>query len=200
MDRTAPSPFESITRVAMGLIAPRLRASMEVDDWLGSKHSACWRRYLSTLLRVWRIDTTGSHHADGSSSKRSPGRGRSREPSRARFRFRSRGVCAGPIRGRRASFFLTDGKFAYTLRRIRGRFAVQNQGCGRICGRRSRFLIGNVDFQRDFKEFRTTPDGANTYIAATPKSARAPYTQVDFLVTRITGSELLKVTGQDGRS
>ena len=55
-----------------------------------------------------------------------------------------------------------------------------------------------MDFYRDFKEFRTTSEGANTFISATPKSARAPYTQVDFLVTPDYRIEMLKVTGQGG--
>jgi outer membrane lipoprotein carrier protein len=96
-------------------------------------------------------------------------------------------------------FFLTDGKFAYyyspnTRQVSRSKIKEAEDLRAPLA-----FLIGNVDFQRDFKEFRTTPEGANTYIAAIPKSPRAPYTQVDFLVTPDYRIELLKVTGQDGQ-
>lgn len=95
-------------------------------------------------------------------------------------------------------FFLTDGKFAYyyspnTRQVSRAKIKEADDLRAPLA-----FLIGQLDFHRDFKEFRTTPEGANTYIAATPKSPRAPYTQVDFLVTPDYRIEMLKVTGQDG--
>jgi outer membrane lipoprotein carrier protein len=96
-------------------------------------------------------------------------------------------------------FFLTDGKFAYYYSPNTRQVSRSKIKDAEDLRAPLAFLIGNVDFQRDFKEFRTTPDGANTYIAATPKSARAPYTQVDFLVTPDYRIELLKVTGQDGQ-
>jgi len=96
-------------------------------------------------------------------------------------------------------FFLTDGKFAYYYSPNTRQVSRSKIKDAEDLRAPLAFLIGNVDFHRDFKEFRTTPDGANTYIAATPKSARAPYTQVDFLVTPDYRIELLKVTGQDGQ-
>ena len=95
-------------------------------------------------------------------------------------------------------FFLTDGKFAYyyspnTRQVSRSKIKEADDLRAPLA-----FLIGQLDFYRDFKEFRTTPEGVNTYISATPKSPRAPYTQVDFLVTPDSRIEMLKVTGQDG--
>lgn len=95
-------------------------------------------------------------------------------------------------------FFLTDGKLAYyyspnSRQVMRSKIKDSEDLRAPLA-----FLIGQLDFQRDFKEFRTTPEGANTYIIGTPKSPRAPYTQVDFLVTPDYRIELLKVTGQDG--
>jgi len=95
-------------------------------------------------------------------------------------------------------FFLTDGKFAYfyspnTRQVSRSKIKEADDLRAPLA-----FLIGQLDFSRDFKEFRTTPEGANTYIAAIPKSPRAPYTQVDFLVTPDYRIEMLKITGQDG--
>lgn len=95
-------------------------------------------------------------------------------------------------------YFLTDGKFAYyyspnTKRISRAKIKDADDLRAPLA-----FLIGQLDFYRDFKEFRTTPEGANTYIVATPKSPRAPYTQVDFLVTPDYRIEVVKVAGQDG--
>lgn len=95
-------------------------------------------------------------------------------------------------------YFLTDGKFAYyyspnTKRISRSKIKDADDLRAPLA-----FLIGQLDFYRDFKEFRTTPEGANTYIVATPRSPRAPYTQVDFLVTPDHRIEVVKVAGQDG--
>jgi len=96
-------------------------------------------------------------------------------------------------------FFLTDGKFAYYYSPNTRQVSRSKIKDAEDLRAPLAFLIGNVDFHRDFKEFRTSPEGANTYIAAIPKSPRAPYTQVDFLVTPDYRIELLKVTGQDGQ-
>lgn len=45
------------------------------------------------------------------------------------------------------------------------------------------FLLGRLDFQKDFGQFSAKPDGADTAITAIPKSDKLPYTQVSFVVT-----------------
>ncbi len=45
------------------------------------------------------------------------------------------------------------------------------------------FLLGKLDFQRDFKRFTVRKQGENTWIEAEPKSKNAPYSKVAFLVT-----------------
>lgn len=45
------------------------------------------------------------------------------------------------------------------------------------------FLIGRLDFQRDFREFRHRREGEETVIVALPRSDRAPYERVEFRVT-----------------
>lgn len=57
------------------------------------------------------------------------------------------------------------------------------------------FLLGKLDFVREFQDFETHPEGPNTWIAATPKNRNLEYTKVEFL-TAPTGEILrLKVTG-----
>ncbi len=45
------------------------------------------------------------------------------------------------------------------------------------------FLLGRLDFQRDFKRFTSRPEGQDTWIAADPRSDKAPFTKVEFEVT-----------------
>jgi outer membrane lipoprotein carrier protein len=45
------------------------------------------------------------------------------------------------------------------------------------------FLLGKLDFEREFKNLRTRPEGADTRIVAEPKTDKMPYSEVQFLVT-----------------
>jgi outer membrane lipoprotein carrier protein len=59
------------------------------------------------------------------------------------------------------------------------------------------FLLGQVDFQRDFKRFITRRNGSEMSITAEPKSDRAPYSQVEFRLGPGFEIRELQVTGQD---
>jgi len=93
--------------------------------------------------------------------------------------------------------FLTDGKFAYYYSPGSGR--VEKSKIKETDDMRAplAFLMGRLDFRRDFREFRTYQEGRNTYIVATPKSDKAPYTQVAFVVNPQFQIEMLRVNGQD---
>ncbi len=94
-------------------------------------------------------------------------------------------------------FFLADGKFAYFYSPATRQVAKSPLKASDDLRAPLAFLMGRLDFQRDFKEFRTMPEGENTYIVALPKSEKAPYTQVAFLVTKAHQILRLRVTGQD---
>ncbi len=59
------------------------------------------------------------------------------------------------------------------------------------------FLIGRLDFQRDFKEYVTRAEGADRWITAKPRSEQAPYTEVRFLLTPSLQIMKLRVVGHD---
>lgn len=59
------------------------------------------------------------------------------------------------------------------------------------------FLLGKLDFWRDFQKFTSRPEGADVHLIAEPKSSRSPYSQVEFVVTPAREIRYLKVTGQD---
>jgi outer membrane lipoprotein carrier protein len=60
------------------------------------------------------------------------------------------------------------------------------------------FLLGRLNFSDDFKQFVARPDGQNTFITATPKSDKMPYSEVSFLVSPDSVIHWLSVKGQDG--
>lgn len=94
-------------------------------------------------------------------------------------------------------FFLVDGKNVYyfspSARRVE-RSPVKNSADLRTP---LALLMGRLDFRQHFKEFRSRPDGANVAIAALPRSNKAPYDLVEFVVAPDRQIVALKVTGQD---
>ncbi len=59
------------------------------------------------------------------------------------------------------------------------------------------FLLGKLDFAKEFKSFEMHEEGADTWIVAEPKSANLAYTKVEFLATPEGEIRRVKVTGQD---
>lgn len=59
------------------------------------------------------------------------------------------------------------------------------------------FLLGRLDFEREFSDFIYRQDGENVRITAQAKSDRVPFTQVKFLVTPSYEIRELEITGQD---
>jgi outer membrane lipoprotein carrier protein len=61
------------------------------------------------------------------------------------------------------------------------------------------FLLGKLDFQKEFRNLLARPEGAaaGTRITAEPKSGNLPYSAVEFVVTRENRIREVKVTGFD---
>jgi outer membrane lipoprotein carrier protein len=59
------------------------------------------------------------------------------------------------------------------------------------------FLLGKLDFSKEFKAFQTRQEAADTWIIAEPKSENLAYTKVEFLATADGEIERVRVTGQD---
>jgi outer membrane lipoprotein carrier protein len=59
------------------------------------------------------------------------------------------------------------------------------------------FLMGRMDFQRDFREFRYKVENGEYHVVAKPKSEKAPYNEVEFVVGTDFAIRELAVTGQD---
>lgn len=59
------------------------------------------------------------------------------------------------------------------------------------------FLMGRLDFRRDFESFVAEPDGENLRVKASPKSKASPYREVQFTVSPRGELTQINVTGQD---
>ncbi|HYO81237.1 MAG TPA: outer membrane lipoprotein chaperone LolA [Bryobacteraceae bacterium] len=59
------------------------------------------------------------------------------------------------------------------------------------------FLLGRLDFQKDFTNFQSRSEGGDVIVTATPKSDKMPYKQVEFAVSAQREIRRLVVTGHD---
>ena len=59
------------------------------------------------------------------------------------------------------------------------------------------FLLGKLDFAREFKSFEVRQEGSATWIVAQPRSSGLAYIKVEFLATPEGEIHQVQVTGQD---
>ncbi len=110
-----------------------------------------------------------------------------RRPTRMRWQYRSP---AGKL-------FLVDGKhtwFYNPSNRIVEKSRLKESDDVRAP---LAFLIGRLDFERDFREFRHRAEGADTRVVAKPRSEKAPYELVEFVITPGRQIRRLVITAQD---
>ena len=124
-----------------------------------------------------------------------PGRGRMledgqlslRKPGKMRWNY------AKPV----GKVFVSDGKFVYYYSPEANRDEKMKLKETEDMRAPLAFLLGRLEFDRDFKEYRSRREGDATFVTATPKSDKLPYTEVSFLVTDQAEIRRLIVTGQD---
>jgi outer membrane lipoprotein carrier protein len=94
-------------------------------------------------------------------------------------------------------FFLSDGKALYL-------FTPDDQKVEKSALRDSEdmraplaFLLGKLNFYKEFRKFDLRPEGNATWISAEPNSDALPYSRVEFLVTPDSQIHRVRVTGQD---
>jgi outer membrane lipoprotein carrier protein len=59
------------------------------------------------------------------------------------------------------------------------------------------FLLGKLNFWKEFRSFSSRTEGDATWVTALPNSDQVAYSQVEFLVTPDSTIRRVRVTGQD---
>jgi len=59
------------------------------------------------------------------------------------------------------------------------------------------FLLGKLDFKKEFKSFQSRVEGEDNWIVAEPKSENLAYSRVEFLATPEGEIRRVRITGQD---
>jgi outer membrane lipoprotein carrier protein len=78
--------------------------------------------------------------------------------------------------------FVSDGKFIFSYYPDEQRAEKMSMKESDDMRAPLAFLLGDVDFERDFGEYHSKPQGGDALITALPKSDKFPYTEVTFLV------------------
>jgi outer membrane lipoprotein carrier protein len=125
-------------------------------------------------------------------------RGRTRTPERGTLYLskpnRTRWDYSTPA----GDLFISDGKFTYNYDKEKNsadREPFKNTEDMRIP---LAFLIGQLNFTKDFDPIRTAPDGANTVIHLTPRNKKLLFKEITLLVAPDFSIRRATVTGQEG--
>jgi outer membrane lipoprotein carrier protein len=94
--------------------------------------------------------------------------------------------------------FVSDGKYVYLY--TPGNNRVERTKVKESDDMRAplAFLLGKLDFERDFKRFTYHPGDGGSWIAAEPRSGKAPFAKVEFLVGPSYEIRRLIVAEEDG--
>ena len=110
-----------------------------------------------------------------------------RKPGRMRWQYTAP---AGKL-------FVSDGKFIYSYTPQDNRAEKMKLKETEDMRAPLAFLLGRLDFKKDFREFRASAEDGGVFITAIPKSDKLPYTEVSFLTAPDFSIRRLEVKGQD---
>jgi outer membrane lipoprotein carrier protein len=93
--------------------------------------------------------------------------------------------------------FVSDGKFIYSYTPQENRAEKMKMKEADDLRAPLAFLLGKLNFNEDFREFRSHAEEDGIYITAIPKSDKLPYSEISFLAAPDNSIRRLEVKGQD---
>ncbi len=123
--------------------------------------------------RTLEVHFEQTYEAPGRAPKNESGELYLRKPGRMHWRY------AQPP----GKLFVSDGKYVYLYTPNNNR--VERSKVKESDDMRAplAFLLGKLDFQRDFKKFTYWPADGGTWVSAEPRSGKVSFTKVQFLVS-----------------
>lgn len=123
--------------------------------------------------------------------------GRGRRTESGKLSLRKPGRMRWDYSSPAGKLFLSDGKLIYFYSPAAHRVEKMKVKETEDMRAPLAFLLGRLDFNRDFRSYLTTPEGDNLRIKAMPKSDKLPYSEVEFVATPDHHIRSLTVTGRD---
>ena len=94
--------------------------------------------------------------------------------------------------------FLSDGKWVYLYTPDNHRVEKEPLKASEDMRAPLAFLLGKLDFSKEFRDFEVKPDGSNQVVSARAKSEKLPYEKIEMLISPAYEIRRLVVNGQDG--
>jgi outer membrane lipoprotein carrier protein len=171
-----------VTRLIWALVAcaPAFAAAPDLPNLLKQVE----KRYNSA--RTLQVGFEQTHKAQGR-TRTETGNLTLRKPGRMRWQYtRPEG-----------KLFVSDGKSVYFYSPETNRAEKMKLKETEDMRAPMAFLLGRLDFNKDFGKFITRPESGGTFVTAVPRSEKLPYREVSFLVSPDAAIQRLIVTGQD---
>jgi outer membrane lipoprotein carrier protein len=112
--------------------------------------------------------------------------------------LRKPGRMRGEYSQPKGKLFVSDGKFLWLYTPADNRAEKMPLKASEDMRAPLAFLLGKLNFTKEFRDIKATPEGAGTRLTALPKGDNLPYSAVEFLVSGDDRIRELKVTGHDG--
>jgi outer membrane lipoprotein carrier protein len=125
------------------------------------------------------------------------GQGRSRKGETGRLYLKKPGRMRWDYTNPAGKMLLSDGKDMYFYAPSTNRVEKENMKQSEDMRAPLAFLLGKLDFSREFQGFQMKVDGDARILTAEPKSDRLPYRQVTFTVGPEARIRRMLIIGQD---
>ena len=123
--------------------------------------------------------------------------GRSRRPESGLLVLRKPGRMRWDYTTPAGKLFVSDGKTVYLYTPDAHRVERAPLKASEDMRAPLAFLLGKLDFSREFKDFQTNPAGPDTLVTAFANSDKLPYGKVEMLVSGNSEIHRLVITGAD---
>ena len=181
-----PARHKSVTRFALLLaVVPLFAADEKLDPELKAFLQQMENRYNRTM--TLQVTFEESYVGSGRPRRSEAGELSLRKPGRMRWEYTQP---AGKL-------FLSDGKLIYYYNPISKRAEKMKLKESEDMRAPLAFLLGKLDFDKDFTDFKLKNENGNHLVIAKPKSDKLPYKQVEFTVTSLGEIKQLIVSGED---
>jgi len=155
------------------------------DARLDSLIHAVEQRY--NKARTLSVDFSETYYAGKQARRTESGTLELRKPGKMRWNY------AAPP----GKVFLSDGKNFYLYDPTTQRVEKSRMRDSEDLRAPMAFLLGKLNFYKEFGGFSERSDGVDTWLTAEPDALNVPYSKVEFLITPEARIRRLRVTGDD---
>jgi outer membrane lipoprotein carrier protein len=176
---------DDVTRIALWVslaVLPLQAANVELKPLL----KGIEQRY--NHAQTLQVQYNETYTVEGRPRKSETGTLTLRKPGRMRWDY---SAPAGKL-------FLSDGKDVYLYTPDTHRVEKEPLKASEDMRAPLAFLLGKLDFSKEFRDFEMRPDGDNRVVTAKAKNDKLPYEKIEMLVAPDYAIRRLVVNSQDG--